>query len=123
MVRFVSLLKRREGMSYEDFKNYYQSTHSQRRKTLPDIPKTKCVKTERRFMVETAHPIDDATAGTEAPRYDVILEKWYETLEDIQDDMKILGREDVWPIYLEDENQLFDRRYSVCYIVEEIVDK
>jgi hypothetical protein len=123
MIKFVALLKRREGMSYEDFKDYYKSNHSQLRSTIPDLPKSSCVKTERKFLKRTDHPIDNATAGNAACVYDAILEKSYESMADLHEDMGNLGHEDVWPIYLEDENKLFDRRYSVCYIVEEVVDR
>ena len=128
MVKFIALMKRREGMSFEDFKNYYKSNHSQLRAALPTStvpvqPKSKCIKTERQFLMPMDHPIDNATAGREANRYDVVLEKWYETMEDLEEDMAFLSHKDVWPIYLEDENKLFDRRYSRCYVVEETVDR
>lgn len=129
MIKFISLLKRREGMSYEEFKDYYKSNHAQLRANNPELratieeqPKSKCVKTERKFLTRIDHPIDNATAGTDAVAYDVILEKSYESLEDLQEEMAVLGHDDVWPIYLEDEKKLFDRRYSVCYIVEEVAD-
>jgi hypothetical protein len=33
-------------MFYEDFKDYYTSNHSQLCSTIPDLPKSSCVKTE-----------------------------------------------------------------------------
>src|SRR5512145_803283 len=70
MVKLVFLLKRKDGMPFEDFVRYYETTHQRIGcRVMPG-----CVKYQRRYLrylgqpVEGAHPED---------RYDVVTELWF----------------------------------------------
>ncbi|MGE3746858.1 MAG: EthD domain-containing protein [Sphingomonadaceae bacterium] len=116
MVRFFSLLKRREGMSNEDFIKYYETHHSKLRITFPHDHVSRATGYRRSYIAPHPHPIGQATAGVD---YDCILELIYPDREALDADMAFLSSDGVRPIFAEDEDQLFDRQYSRCYVVYE----
>ena len=114
MVRFVALLKRREGMSPEEFVKYYETRHSKLLSTFPHDHVSGAIGYRRTYIAPHPHPIDQATAGAD---YDCIMELAYPNRQSLEADMAFLSSDGVRPIFVEDENQLFDRRYSRCYVV------
>ena len=114
MVRFISLLKRREGISPEEFVNYYETRHSKLLGMFPHDHVSGAIGYRRSYIEPHPHPIAQATAGVD---YDCVMELAYPDRKALQADMEFLSSDGVRPIFAEDEDQLFDRRYSRCYIV------
>jgi hypothetical protein len=114
MVRFVSLLKRRQGMSPEEFVKYYETRHSKLRRTFAHDHVSKATGYRRSYLAPHPHPIAQATEGVD---YDCIMELTYPNRAALDADMAFLSADGVRPIFAEDEENLFDRRYSRCYIV------
>lgn len=115
---FVALLKRREGMSPAAFKDYYETVHSKLLAKAAGDHKSGAIGYRRRYLEPAPHPIAQATGGVD---YDVIMELSYPDRAALDADMAFLGRADINLLFAEDEDKLFDRRYSRCYIISDEV--
>ena len=116
MVKFICLLRRKEGMSFDDFKAYYETRHSKLRDAITDDHKSGAIRYQRRYIRPTPHPIAQASAGAD---YDCILELWYPDRATLNADMAWLSRPDIGRVYADDEANLFDRRFNRSYIIDE----
>ena len=75
MFKTVCLLKRKPGMSLDDFKAYYETHHKRFGETY--LPKT------ARFMRRYMNPVPNPMTGEVAELdYDVITETWFENREE-----------------------------------------
>lgn len=74
MIKLVILLKRREGMTHQEFLNYRRDIHAP---LLLSIPETK--QYIRKFIVSA--PV--SAPGYENPVYDAMVEAWFDSLEDM----------------------------------------
>ena len=108
----VCLLKRKPGMSLEDFKAYYETNH--KRFGEQYLPK------DARFIRRYMHPVPNPMTG-EAPEldYDVIIETWFNSREDWEATMAIYAAPELAAEIAEDEEKLFDRSRINFSIVEE----
>ncbi len=110
MIKFVSLLKRRPGMSFEEFVTYYETRHAVLgAEHLPGAQHY-----ERRFLRPVPHPID----GSLREDYDCITELWFDDREAMEKSFAHLGEPDIAALFAEDEEKLFDRSRSLCYVVD-----
>jgi hypothetical protein len=111
-VKLVVLLSKKPGMSFEDFKNYYETHHS---KLIYLIPRVK--RYRRRYL----HPIDDPSLTREAPQqqYHVITELWFKDRADFEFAMGRNVDPEVATILAEDEARLFDRSKACLNVVDE----
>lgn len=116
MVRFISLLKRRDGMTLEQFRDYYENHHSKLLGALGREHRSAAVCYTRTYLRPALHPIEQPTAGVD---YDVIMELVYPDRASLDADMTFLGSDGIRSAFAEDEDRLFDRQYSRCYIVDE----
>lgn len=74
MIKLILALKRREGMSHDEFTHYQRQIH---RPLLMAIPESE--QYLRRFLV--SYPIHQP--GEPAPQYDSIVEAWFDTMDDL----------------------------------------
>lgn len=118
MVVFVALLKRREGMSPAAFKDYYETVHSRLLGKADASHASGATGYRRRYLEPAPHPIAQPTHGVD---YDVIMELTYPDRAALDHDMAFLSRPDIRALFAEDEDRLFDRRYSHCYVVSDEV--
>jgi hypothetical protein len=116
MIKFIALLKRKDGMSFEDFKHYYETRHSQLRSTISHPHVSRATGYTRTYLTPARHPIEQPIAGVD---YDCITEITYPDREALDADMAFLDEDEVRLIFAQDEENLFDRKYSRCYTVEE----
>ena len=112
MVKFILLLKRRAGMSFEDFVAYYETTHSVLgRKLLPTA-----LRYERRYLrsmggvVENTGPDDT---------YDCITEVWFEDHAAMGAALASAAEPKNAALLAADEANLFDRSKIRFYVVED----
>ena len=112
MFKTVCLLKRKPGMSLEDFKDYYETHH--KRFGEQYLPKS------ARFMRRYLYPVTNPMTG-ETPEldYDVITETWFENREDWEAAMAVYAEPALAAEIAEDEEKLFDRTKINFCIVEE----
>ena len=74
MIKMIITLKRREGMSHEEFVRYQRNIH---RPLLESIPETRHYL--RRFVVSYPVPATDYPN----PSYDSVVEAWFDSREDM----------------------------------------
>lgn len=111
MIKFISLLKRREGMSFEEFKTYYEQRHA----VLGKQYMSEALRYERRFLTPMDHPFE----GGAAAAFDCLLEIWFEDRTAMDAAFARLAQPDVAEIFAEDEKKIFDRARTLCFIVDE----
>tara|TARA_B100000686_G_C16568181_1_gene851452 strand:- start:164 stop:529 length:366 start_codon:yes stop_codon:yes gene_type:complete len=114
MFKTVGLLKRKPGMTTEEFRKYYESQH---RLIGEKYLKGKAEKYMRRFLSPYPNPI---TGEQVEPEYDVILEIWYASRSAFEETGKILSSPEAAKEIAEDEEKLFDRPMNRFFFVEEV---
>jgi len=114
MLKVVVLLKRKPGMSREDFVRYYESRHAVLATELvPGLLEY------RRTYVSGDHPAFGA--APDSPEFDVITTLVFADLAAYEHAFHTLQRPEIARRIAEDEEQLFDRRCIRSYLAEEYV--
>jgi hypothetical protein len=113
MFKAVCLLKRRPGMSFDEFVSYYESNH----RKLGE----KWVPTQTRYIRRYLRPVGKNPITGEAPvtEYDVLTEMWFETREAFEAAMTALSNPEASAEIAADEDKLFDRSKICLCTVEE----
>ena len=104
MIKTVGLLKRRRGMSVEEFRDYYETTH---RVIGEKYLGGHACRYMRRFLNPASDP-DAATFGDQGD-FDVILEIWYPDKATYEAVRERLAAPGAAAEVLADELKLFDR--------------
>jgi hypothetical protein len=100
--KILLFMKRRPGMSFEAFKDYYENHHA----PLCAKYASGVSRYLRRFL--TPHP-NPETGATEELQFDVITELWFEDEAVFRGTVKYLATSIMPDEVVEDEKQLFDR--------------
>ncbi|MGB0691425.1 MAG: EthD domain-containing protein [Pseudomonadales bacterium] len=116
MIKLVMPMKRRPGMSIEEFREYYESNH---RLIGEKYLKGYVTKYMRRFV----NPLPDRNGELYDPEYDVILEIWYPDEETFKACGAHLSQPDIAAEIRADEEKLFDMRSMRSYLVDEVVSE
>ena len=112
MLKQVVLLKRRPGMTLEEFKEYYETRHSLLgRKYMP-----LALRYFRRYVKPEPNPVTGKIVELD---FDVITEIWWESREDYESTMRDLGQGEVNAIFREDEKNVFASHDNAVFTVEE----
>ena len=102
MIKMIYLLKRREGMTRDEFIALYESRHAR----LGE----KYAPTASRYVRRYLEPLAELFTGNVVePDHDVITELWFDTEEDYAASMEILSRPEVMAEIVADEETIFDR--------------
>jgi len=113
MLKQVVLLKRRPGMSMEQFIDYYENHHSKlAERAMP---------TARRYIRRYVTPATNPITG-EVPEldFDVVMEIWWDSQADYDAAMeRIGGDEGLHRLIYEDEERLFNSHDHRVFTVEE----
>lgn len=110
--KMLMFLKRRPGMSLEDFRAYYEGTHAR----MCEKYAVGALKYVRRFVEPLVNP---ATGRAEEMDFDVITEIWIGDRKAFETLIKYTERGVVPPEIIEDEEKIFDRSRSRAAIVVE----
>ena len=120
MIKLVFTLRRREGMSREEFQRYWREEHAALVKQYADVLRI------RRYVQTHARDtdLDEALSGARGsePRfYDGVAELWWDSLEDLiaantSDEGQAAG-----VALLEDEQRFIDLARSPIWLGEENV--
>ena len=109
MIKQIGLLKRKSGMTPDDFRNYYETTHRViGEKYLAGF----ATKYMRRFL-------DPLSTGADMQEFDVILEIWYPDQATFERCREHLSSPEAAAEIAADEEQLFDRAANRFFLVEE----
>lgn len=102
--KFLIFVKRRPGMTPEQFQHYYENVHSKLgRQIAPDVGAIKYV---RRYL----HPLHGSLAGrAEDIEYDEITEVWFKNYEKFKLVAERVSCGDLAPEVEKDEEKFMDR--------------
>jgi len=109
-VKFVVLLKKKPGMSFQAFQDYYENKHSKLIKLIPRV---------QRYMRRYLHPLDPNISMEADDRFHVITEIYFKNRADFEYAILNNPNPDVPGILAEDEEKLFDRSQIMFYTVDE----
>ena len=112
MFKTVCLLKRRDGMSFADFQDYYENHHRKiGEKVLPHG-----VRYMRRYLHGFPNPVTGEVPELE---FDVLTEMWFDDEAAFEAAMAALSEPAIAAEIAEDEERLFDRsKIRFCTIEE-----
>ncbi len=114
MIKLITFLKRKPGMTRQEFIDYYESNH---RVIGEKVLRGSAVHYTRRFL----HPVAE---GAAEPPFDVVMEIWYPDRETLDATMaRITGDPDTVKMIQDDEARLFDGSPVLSYIAEEYVSE
>ncbi len=112
MIKVVTLLTRKPGMSREAFIEHYETHH---RKIGEKYLSGFATKYQRRYMQSAGFREQDG----DAPPFDVLMEIWYPDQEALNRALAVLSTEEAQAEIVADEKRLFDRELIRSYTVEE----
>ena len=113
MFKAIAFLKRKPGLSPEQFRQHYEEIHAPLAKSLfPFI---------RKYVRNYVATMPFASKDKE-PKFDCITEEWFDNMEGFQDQMDIYVSETGRPIR-EDEKELFDMTKVVYLFVGEVASR
>jgi hypothetical protein len=114
MYKVVGLLKKREGLSNEAFREYYEGYHRV-------IGEKYLRQYASRYMRRYLKPFGDPISGQCGEHfYDVILEIWYHSEAAFQSANALFSQPEIAREISEDEEKLFDRSSNRFYTVSEV---
>ena len=120
MVKLVFTLRRREGMSREEFQRYWREEHA------PLVARHAETLRIRRYVQVHARDTDldaviSASRGSEPGAYDGVAELWWESLEDLMAAYASEAGQVAGAELLEDEKRFIELDSSPLWLGEEHV--
>jgi hypothetical protein len=106
------LLKRKTGMSLQDFIDYYETKHSK----FVSVGAPRAKRYLRKYLRPTTKL--DATLPAPEPEFDVIMEIWWESKAAREEDRRTRDPK-VTSAIIEDEANLFDSTKMLVFEYEE----
>lgn len=112
MYKQLSIMKRKPGLSMDEFIEQYESRHAK----FGEILFANAAHYARRYVRPQRNPL---TGETKELDFDVIMEIWWESEEDFQAAMKGLSESDLLPAIRESGAALFASHDNPAFGVEE----
>jgi uncharacterized protein (TIGR02118 family) len=118
MIKLVFTLRRRDGMTREEFQRYWRDEHA------PLVARHAETLRIRRYVQTHAREteLDDvlaASRGGEPGAYDGVAELWWDSLDDLIAGYSTEAGQDAAGELLEDERRFIDLRHSPIWLGEE----
>jgi uncharacterized protein (TIGR02118 family) len=117
MIKFVALLKKKDGMSREEFIDYYETKHVPLMSTL--LPPFKAYKRNYLIKDEMFVAGHTADASTTPPWFDVITEIWYESRKEYDAMGAMTEDPETGARIKRDEENFLDRGKITMFLVDE----
>jgi uncharacterized protein (TIGR02118 family) len=119
MIKLVFVIRRREGMTREEFQRYWTEEHAQLVKCHAGVLRV------RRYVQTHARDtdLDDALAGSrgsEPRQYDGVAELWWDSIDDLVQAATSEEGQTAQQALLEDERRFIDVANSPIWLGEEI---
>ena len=112
MIKLITLLKKRPGMSRDEFQAYYESRHARLGERY--------VPNARKYVRRFVEPMPELYIGDlNEPDFDVVMELWFENRGELDRALGILFKPEVAAEIANDEIRLFDREYTRVFVVTE----
>ncbi len=113
MIKVIGLMKRRPGMTREEFRDYYESHHRVLGETYI---KGHACKYLRRYLA----PLEDPALGQKSePSFDAIMEIWYPDQAALDAASAVLARPEIIRENGEDMQKLFDIPKCEFFVADE----
>ena len=112
MIKVVTLLTRKPGMSRDAVIEHYETHH---RKIGEKYLSGFATKYQRRYVQSAGFQEQNG----DAPPFDVLMEIWYPDQEALNGALAVLSTEEAQAEIAADEERLFDRELIRSYTVEE----
>ena len=112
MIKVVTLLTRKPGMSREAFIEHYETHH---RKIGEKYLSGFAVKYQRRYLQSAGFREQEG----DALPFDVLMEIWYPDQDTLDAALAVLSTDEAQAEIITDEERLFDRDLIRSYTVEE----
>ena len=118
MIKLVMCLSRREGMTREEFQDYWLNNHGPFFVENADAMRAK--KYVQSHTVDT--PLNEGMRSSRGmlPEYDGVAEVWFKSEEDLVEAMSSTEGQNLSAALLEDEGNFIDHSKSSAFIVREI---
>jgi hypothetical protein len=116
--KVIAFLKRRRGMTREEFITHYESIHAPWGTNYQKGKMGKTGRYFRRYLIPHNHPFGDGSHSNESD-YDVVTEHWCDSREQYESTMGQFRAPDLASWALEDELRLFDRSKTRHFVVEQ----
>ena len=117
MIKQLVFLKKKPGMTMDEFMDYYENQHSQLSKKMgrsPSIPNAQ--RYVRRYLTPEKNPV---TGEVHDAGYDCVMEIWWNSREDFENSQRVIGDPARLPSIKEDESHVFATHANpVCTVVE-----
>jgi uncharacterized protein (TIGR02118 family) len=117
VVKLVYVIRRREGLSAEEFRRYWLETHAPK-----VINVAKDIRARRYVQSHTLDtPLNQAFAESRglSPFYDGITEVWWDSLEELMSAAATPEGAQAYQMLLADEQQFIDHERSTIFMTEE----
>jgi uncharacterized protein (TIGR02118 family) len=119
MIKVVFMIRRREGMTREEFQRYWREEHAELVKRHAALLRV------RRYVQTHARDtgLDDALAGSrgsEPRQYDGVAELWWDSIDDLVQAATSEEGRTAQQALLEDERRFIDLANSPIWLGEEI---
>jgi uncharacterized protein (TIGR02118 family) len=119
MIKLVFMLRRRDGITREEFQRYWKGEHAELVKRHAELLRI------RRYVQTHARDtdLDDALAGSrgsEPRQYDGVAELWWDSIDDLAQAATSEEGQTAQQALLEDERRFIDLANSPIWLGEEI---
>jgi uncharacterized protein (TIGR02118 family) len=120
LIKLVFTIRRREGMTQDEFQRYWRSEHAQLVERHAEVLRI------RRYVQTHARETDADAAlagsrGSEPGRYDGVAELWWDSVEDLLEASSSEEGQIAANALLEDERRFIDLPSSPIWLGEETV--
>jgi hypothetical protein len=112
MYKQIGLMKRKPGMTMEEFIDRYENGHVK----IGENVFLRAKRYMRRYVTPLKNPL---TGETKELDFDVIMELWWDTTEDMAADMKDFAASDLVPLIKESGANLFASADNPAFTVME----
>jgi uncharacterized protein (TIGR02118 family) len=119
MIKLVFMVRRREGITREEFQRYWKEEHAELVKRYAELLRI------RRYVQTHARDtnLDDALAasrGSQPRQYDGVAELWWDSVDDLVSAAASEHGQSAQQALLEDERRFIDVARSPIWLGEEI---
>lgn len=114
MFKQVSFYRRNDGITHQEFCEYYENTHVKTRLSSMRLPGLRHYL--RRYLTPIPDPITDRVSDS---GYDVITELWFDTKADWENYRKVSQDVEVREIATRDEILFMDQSSKCTNLIEE----
>jgi uncharacterized protein (TIGR02118 family) len=117
VVKLVYALRRREGISAEEFQRYWLEVHAP--KVIDVVKEIRALRYVQSHTIDT--PLNAAFGDSRGlgPWYDGVTEVWWESLDDLLAAASSPEGAKAFQMLLEDEHQFIDHGASTIFMTDE----